>query len=103
MGVLTPTSCFPTSVERPMNAALELPLEEPAEPDPVEAAAEPAPEDVPPELVQLLDHRYGDGLVYLREAAERTLYRQAMRLGLISSEGYLTPEGFAVIARHGAG
>ncbi len=53
-----------------------------------------------PDLLQLLRHRYGDGLVYIRDAAERRLYRLAVDLGLITSEGYLTPEGWSLLARH---
>ena len=58
------------------------------------------PDTAERELLQLLDHRYGDGLVYLRDAAERKLYEFAIRLGLINIEGYLTPAGRSLIARH---
>lgn len=51
-------------------------------------------------LLQLLGHRFGDGLVYLREDSERRLYERAVGLGLISVEGYLTPAGRALLARH---
>ncbi len=62
---------------------------------------EPAdPPEVEPAMVSLLASRYGDGLVYLRGREERTLYERAIRLGLISREGYLTPLGRALIARH---
>ena len=50
----------------------------------------------------LLDHRYGDGLVYLREASERSILSRAIRRGLVSAEGYLTPAGLALLARHDA-
>ena len=56
-------------------------------------------EYVDPAIIQLLQHRYGDGLVYLRDAAERGLYDLAVAMGLINSEGYLTPEGRSVLAR----
>lgn len=52
-------------------------------------------------IVQLLAHRFGDGLVYLRDEAERAVYARAVGLGLISSEGYVTPAGFHILARHG--
>ena len=52
-------------------------------------------------LVQLLDHRYGDGLVYLRDQAERSIYKTAVKLGLINVDGYVTPQGRTLIARHG--
>ncbi len=53
-------------------------------------------------LLQLLDHRYGDGLVYLREAEERDLLSRAIRLGLVSPDGYITPKGQAALARMSA-
>ena len=54
------------------------------------------------DLVGLLAHRYGDGLVYLRDAAEQGLFELATRLGFINSEGYLTPEGRTWLVRHDA-
>lgn len=54
------------------------------------------------DMLQLLSHRYGDGLVYLREAGERGLFDRAIRLGLISSEGFLTPAGRSALARDAA-
>ena len=52
-------------------------------------------------LVQLLDHRYGDGLVYLRDQAERSIYETAVKLGLINVDGYVNPRGRTFIACHG--
>lgn len=52
------------------------------------------------ELVRLLDHRFGDGLVYLPDPDARDVFLSAMRLGLINEEGYLTPAGRALVARH---
>ena len=54
-------------------------------------------------LADLLGHRYGDGLVYLREAQERGLLRTAMARGLVSREGYLTPAGRSLLARFDSG
>lgn len=51
-------------------------------------------------MVQLLGHRFGDGLVYLREQEERGLLANAMRLGLVSPDGYITPKGQSVLALH---
>lgn len=45
-------------------------------------------------IARLLDQRFGDGLVYLREAADRDVLRRAIQLGLISADGYLTTSGF---------
>lgn len=56
------------------------------------------PESIDRDIIQLLSHRYGDGLVYLRERTERSLFDRAVRLGLITREGYLTPTGRAILA-----
>ncbi|MDX1528104.1 MAG: hypothetical protein R3337_05715 [Gammaproteobacteria bacterium] len=56
-------------------------------------------EQVDPALLQLLAHRYGDGLVYLRDDGERRLFERAVNLGLVNREGYLTPAGRSLIAR----
>ena len=58
-------------------------------------------DDVDQAMLILLGHRYGDGLVYLRNDGEQQLYHEAVRLGLVSSEGYLTPRGLSLLARHG--
>ena len=57
------------------------------------------PESIEDALLQLLDHRYGDGLVYLREDEERALLSRAMRLGLVSPDGYITPKGQHALAQ----
>lgn len=56
-------------------------------------------EQVDQALLALLAHRYGDGLVYLRDDAERRLFDQAISMGLVDREGYLTPAGRSLIAR----
>lgn len=68
-----------------------------------QAIAEEPPQgdSIEPDLLQLLDHRYGDGLVYLREDEERGLLAQAIRLGLVSPDGYITPKGQSAIAHAG--
>jgi hypothetical protein len=58
-------------------------------------------DDVDQGIVKLLGHRYGDGLVYLRNDREEQLFHEAVRLGLVSSEGYVTPRGLSVLARYG--
>lgn len=58
-------------------------------------------QDVDRGIVMLLGHRYGDGLVYLRSASEQPLFHEAVKLGLVSSEGYVTPRGLALLARYG--
>jgi len=51
------------------------------------------------QVVELLGHRYADGLVYFGAAAERPVFDHAVRLGLVSRDGYLTREGRAMLAR----
>ena len=52
-------------------------------------------------IARLLGHRFGDGLVYFRDESERSLFTLAVEQGLISREGYLTPEGQSFLAAHG--
>ncbi len=58
-------------------------------------------DDVDQAMLSLLGHRYGDGLVYLRNDRVQQLYHEAVRLGLVSSEGYVTPRGLSLLARYG--
>lgn len=58
-------------------------------------------DDLDQAILELLGHRYGDGLVYLRNETEQQLFHEAVRLGLVSSEGYVTPRGLSLLARHG--
>ena len=52
-------------------------------------------------IARLLGHRFGDGLVYFRDEGERKLFGLAVEWGLLSREGYLTPEGHSFLATHG--
>ena len=52
-------------------------------------------------IARLLGHRFGDGLVYFRDEGERNLFSLAVEWGLLSREGYLTPEGHSFLATHG--
>jgi len=52
------------------------------------------------EILKLLGHRYADGLVYFGEVGERPVFERAVRLGLISREGYLTRDGRTAVARY---
>jgi hypothetical protein len=58
-----------------------------------------SPEQVDPEITQLLTHRYADGLVYLGETKEQGAFLKAMSLGLINAEGYLTLAGRSLMVR----
>ncbi len=62
--------------------------------------AETGAVELDPPLLQLLGHHFGDGLVYLRERSERPQLEKAVRLGLVSTDGYLTSDGIRVLARH---
>jgi len=53
------------------------------------------------DIALLLAHRFGDGLVYFRDEGERKLFGLAVEWGLLSREGYLTPEGHSFLATHG--
>lgn len=44
-------------------------------------------------VISLLDHRFGDGLVYLESDEDRATFAQALSLGLVSDDGCLTAEG----------
>ena len=46
------------------------------------------------DLGKLLDHRFGDGSIYLRRRTERKLYREAKRRGLVDEYGHLTKAGY---------
>ena len=54
-------------------------------------------------VARLLGHRFGDGLVYFTEDHERNLFNLAVEWGLITGDGYITPEGQAFIHTHGDG
>ena len=45
------------------------------------------------QLVSILDHNYGDGVVYIPENTPWNLYSFARKLGYISEEGYVTRKG----------
>ncbi|MGI9335959.1 MAG: hypothetical protein ACR2RL_22660 [Gammaproteobacteria bacterium] len=53
-------------------------------------------------LVRLLAQRYGDGQVYLNQGDDPRQYERAVRLGLVSTEGYLTAAGRSLVSRHRA-
>lgn len=53
-------------------------------------------------IAALLDHHYGDGLVYFRDQEDRTYFQAAKSLGLVNDEGYLTPRGLSFWRRASA-
>ena len=52
------------------------------------------PEVTERDVAIVLDHRFGDGLVYLLHAAEKPALEHAIKQGLVSPEGLLTPSGY---------
>ena len=53
------------------------------------------------ELARVLQHRYGDGTVYLPRTGTRPVLRLCIQLGLISDEGFITRKGRELVARCG--
>ena len=53
------------------------------------------------ELARVLQHRYGDGTVYLPGAGGMPVLRFCMQLGLVSDEGFITRKGRELLARCG--
>jgi len=52
------------------------------------------------EIMEVLENRYGDGLIYIRRGQRQTYYA-AIRMGLISNEGFLTAQGRSFLSEHG--
>lgn len=52
-------------------------------------------------IAQLLNHRYGDGRVYIPRDQPAQLLHKAIAAGFVSEEGYVTRKGRALLAgRH---
>lgn len=51
-------------------------------------------------MTTLLNHRFGDGSIYVQGREDRLLLKKARRLGFVSNEGYLTPEGYRFVHTH---
>ncbi|MAS82416.1 MAG: hypothetical protein CMF45_06985 [Legionellales bacterium] len=52
------------------------------------------------DIVRVLEHRYGDGLIYLPQHQPEGLFKIAKSEGFIDSEGYLTRKGRNLIAKY---
>ena len=52
------------------------------------------------ELMEILDHRYGDGIVYLPKNRPWSLFCTAQKLGFISDDGFVTGKGRSLLAQH---
>ena len=56
--------------------------------------------DVDSEIAKVLEHRYGDGLVYLPKHQPESLFELAKQRGFIDQEGYLTRKGRSLLAKY---
>ena len=64
-------------------------------------AVTPGPDtDMEPEIAKILEHRYGDGLVYLSRQQPESLLKLAKNRGFIDQEGYLTRKGRSLLAKY---
>ncbi len=52
------------------------------------------------DIAKVLEHRYGDGLVYLPKHQPESLFKIAKNHGFIDHEGYLTRKGRGLIAKY---
>jgi len=51
-------------------------------------------------IARVLEHRYGDGMVYLPKEWPEQLLSLAKQFGFIDAEGYLTRKGRTLLARY---
>lgn len=51
-------------------------------------------------VARLLGQHYGDRSVYLQDASDRELLKDALSLGLVSTDGQLTIAGYSFWQRH---
>jgi len=58
-----------------------------------------APSDI--ELARVLQHRYGDGTVYLLDRGAKQIFGACLQLELVSDEGFITKKGRELLARYG--
>ena len=57
-------------------------------------------QDMDANMVKLLEHRYGDGQVYLPRHQPATLLDLAKQKGFLDNEGYLTRKGRTLLAKY---
>lgn len=50
-------------------------------------------------IARLLEHRYGDGTIYLLSRSDRLTFEQALELGYIGDDGQITPDGHRFLQR----
>ncbi len=56
--------------------------------------------DIESDIVKVLEHRYGDGLVYLPKHQPESIFKMAKIKGFVDQEGYLTRKGRTLLARY---
>jgi hypothetical protein len=52
------------------------------------------------EIALILQHRYGDGMVYLPRHKSKALFALAIQRGYIDKDGYVTRKGRTLIASY---
>lgn len=52
------------------------------------------------QIAALLEARFGDGLMYLSKNHSHNLFDQAIKLGFVDTEGYLTRKGRSLLTRY---
>ncbi len=57
-------------------------------------------EDIESDIAKVLEHRYGDGLVYLPKNQPERLYKLATSKGFVDQEGYLTRKGRSLLSKY---
>lgn len=67
------------------------------------ASASDLEQDTELDIAKVLEHRYGDGLVYLPKNQPEKLYKLAATKGFVDQEGYLTRKGRSLLARYQLG
>ena len=56
--------------------------------------------DMESDIAGVLEHRYGDGLVYLPKYQPERLFKMAKTEGFVDPEGYLTRKGRCLLAKY---
>lgn len=64
------------------------------------ASASNLDQEMESDIAKVLEHRYGDGLVYLPKHQPESLYKLAANEGFVDQEGYLTRKGRSLIAKY---
>ena len=52
------------------------------------------------DIARVLEHRYGDGLIYLPKHQPEGLFKIAKTKGFVDTEGYITRKGRSLLAKY---